>query len=129
MFKDMFKGRVRCDDERVGTLPTRLAFVEMSKFHQQGSKLLFWASSHIRHHNSTHFHSNKTLTESPRLLLRQPWNGVLTSFAIFLLIVWKIRAEGWLFLTILFSYVSSSAMNAAEVGGSASNNAFHAVAA
>jgi hypothetical protein len=41
MFKDVAQGLVKCDDERVGTLPTRLAFVEMSKFHIQGSKLLF----------------------------------------------------------------------------------------
>jgi hypothetical protein len=73
------------------------------------------------------FHSSKTLTESPRLLLRQPWNGVLTSFAIFLLLVWNMRAWNDSFgysLTVIPSYVSSSAMGAARGGQSLSNKRF-----
>lgn len=73
MFKDVAQGLVKCDDERVGTLPTRLAFVEMSKFHMQGSKLLFLG---LVTTTPLIFHSSKTLSDKPRLLLRQPWNGV-----------------------------------------------------
>jgi hypothetical protein len=75
---------VKFDDERVGMLPTRLAFVEMSKFHKQGSKLLFWASSQIRHHNSTHFPFQQDFKRQAQAFIASAVEWcVLTSFAVF----------------------------------------------
>jgi hypothetical protein len=83
MFKDVFVGCARCDDERVGMRSYKAGIcgvVQVSSARVSPTLNCFvWAPSQIRHYNSTltTFQLTiKTLIDLPSLGLRQLWNGL-----------------------------------------------------